>query len=303
MKLHLYLSLSVLLGGLGCRAQDQPAPAVDYARVPGPDTTFYQEVSWSPDGSKLFLSRLDIHLGYRSTIAVVNTDGSGYAELAPGPGDRWTSSSPDGSRIAFASTRDGNQDIYVMDLDDGETVRLTVSPASDTHPDWSPDGEKIAFVSNREGAADIYLMSAGGSGQTRISSGPEEEGNPRWSPDNQRITYYGSIDGASDSVYVMNADGTDKRALVAGVWPSWSTDGSRILFVHDDSLFSLALDTEVRSLQVANALSGRWSPEGSRLSVIRTTWRAPGGWPSTSDVFVIGADGSGEIRVTGLDGY
>lgn len=289
----------VLLVCIGCRPKADRSGAADYMRAPGPDTTFYQEASWSPDGSRLFLSRLDIHLSYRSSVSVVNADGSDYVPLTSGPRDRWTTSSPGGSRIAFASTRDDNQDIYLMDLDGGTTQRLTVDAASDTHPDWSPDGTRIAFVSDRDGTADIFVMNADGSRQRRISTGPEEKGNPRWSPDGSKIAYYGSTDGTRDSIYVMNADGSDKQTLSAGFWPTWSPDGSKILISHADTLYSLRLDTGERSLVVANAFFGRWSPDGSRIAFVRGTWEAPEGWPSTSDVFVMDVDGSNEIRVTG----
>src|SRR5262249_24615400 len=66
--------------------------------------------------------------------------------------------SPDGSKIAFASNRDGNQEIYVMNIDGTNVTRLTNNPAVDGQPSWSPDGTKIAFTSNRTGNYDIFVM-------------------------------------------------------------------------------------------------------------------------------------------------
>ncbi|MFP6642604.1 MAG: protein kinase, partial [Candidatus Latescibacterota bacterium] len=66
--------------------------------------------------------------------------------------------SPDGSKIAFVSDRDGNHEIYVMDSDGSNQTRLTSNYASDYDPSWSPDGSKIAFGSDRDGFGDIYVM-------------------------------------------------------------------------------------------------------------------------------------------------
>jgi len=76
--------------------------------------------------------------------------------LAHDAGSAW---SPDGTRIAFASARSGDADIYVMPAT-GEpgAVRLTTHPAGDGDPAWSPDGTQIAFRSDRGGNTDIWAM-------------------------------------------------------------------------------------------------------------------------------------------------
>ena len=61
--------------------------------------------------------------------------------------------SPDGARIAFVSTRDGNPEIYVMNADGTSPVRLTSYAGYDADPAWSPDGSRIAFSSDRDGIA------------------------------------------------------------------------------------------------------------------------------------------------------
>ena len=58
-------------------------------------------------------------------------------------------------KIAFASYRDGNFDIYLMDADGGGQTRLTENPAEDFSPAWSPDGKRLALVSTRDGNAEI----------------------------------------------------------------------------------------------------------------------------------------------------
>ena len=265
---------------------------------PAAGTTFFQEASWSPDGSRLALSRLDIHDAYRSSIALINADGSGYTPLTSGPADMWTAWSPDGSRIAYASTVDDNRDIYVMTVDGSNRVRLTSHADEDTHPDWSPDGSRIAFVSRRDGASHVYVMQADGSNQIRISDTMEEKWNPHWSPDGRRIVYYGALEAGQDSVYVMNTDGSERSPLGAGIWPSWSVDGSRILFVLDDDVFEMKPDGTDRRRLFEDAVIARWSPDGSRIAFVRITWSAPDGWPARSSVFVIDETGSDEQRLT-----
>ena len=70
-------------------------------------------------------------------------------------GDAWQGEpalSPDGSRIAYTSDESGNKDIYVIDRERRETLRLTDDPAPDYSPAWFPDGDALAFVSERGGS-------------------------------------------------------------------------------------------------------------------------------------------------------
>ena len=79
--------------------------------------------------------------------------------------------STDGYKIAFYSNRDGNGEIYIMNVDGSEQVNLTNNPADDWgEPSFSPDGSKIAFVSKRDGLDEIYIMNVDGSGQTRLTN-------------------------------------------------------------------------------------------------------------------------------------
>jgi Tol biopolymer transport system component len=76
--------------------------------------------------------------------------------------------SPDGARIAFASERDGNLEIYTIAADGKGPVNLTNNRASDGLPSWSPDAQRIPFVSDRDGNLEIYVMNADRSGPPRL---------------------------------------------------------------------------------------------------------------------------------------
>lgn len=72
--------------------------------------------------------------------------------------DAYPAWSPDGRRLAFTSTRDGNAEIYVMNADGSGQTRLTVNDGLDAGAAWSPDGRRLAFTSDRDGNDEIYVM-------------------------------------------------------------------------------------------------------------------------------------------------
>ena len=89
------------------------------------------------------------------TVFRTRPDGSAKARVGEG---RWPSWSPDGSRIVFASDRDGDFEIYLMDRDGANVTQLTHNSAEDWDPAWSPTGAAIAFTSAQNGEPEIFLM-------------------------------------------------------------------------------------------------------------------------------------------------
>jgi TolB protein len=123
------------------------------------------------------------------------------------------------------SDRDGDYEIYVMNADGSGQTNITSAPGLDIAPKWSPDGSRIVFESDRNGISEIYVMNADGSGQknltTALSDGSnapgETDADPTWSPDSSRIAFWSERDGNQDiynqDVYVMKADGSERRRL------------------------------------------------------------------------------------------
>lgn len=135
--------------------------------------------------------------------------------------------------IAFASDRDGNFEIYLMQSDGGGQTRLTENPGEDHSPAWSPDGARLAFVSTRDGNSEIYVMNSDGTGQTRLSNHTAGDLAPAWTRDGSRIAFVTNRDG-NDEIYLMNADGSNQTNLTNNPADddsfSFSPDGLRIAF-------------------------------------------------------------------------
>jgi Tol biopolymer transport system component len=145
--------------------------------------------------------------------------------------------SPGGKKLAFHSTRDGNDEIYVLDAESANPARnLTNHPASDLWPVFSPDGSRLAFASRRDGNFEVYLMGADGTAVTNLTSNPANDGWPEFSPDGTRLAFgstrEATVAGEVD-IWVMALDGSGTPvnltdAMVTNErWPAWSPDGER----------------------------------------------------------------------------
>jgi TolB protein len=189
------------------------------------------------------------------------------------------------TKIAFTSTRDGNIDIYVMDVDGSNQRRVTVNPANDELPAWSPDGKKIAFVSNRnnvnEDHRQIWVIDADGKNPIRLTDGLVDT-YPDWSPDGTKIVYDTHLvpEGhhlAPGGITVMDADGKDKKLVknARGLHPTWSPDGKRIAFISTvdviNHLFVMDADGRNRMQLTHDFVRKRlpsWSHDGKRIAYV-----------------------------------
>ncbi|HEX8891643.1 MAG TPA: Calx-beta domain-containing protein [Pyrinomonadaceae bacterium] len=197
------------------------------------------------------------------------------------------------TKIAFASDRDGNLEIYTMDTDGGGLARLTENNAEDFSPAWSPDGTHIAFVSNRDGNPEIYVMNADGTSQTRLTNNTTDDLFPAWSPDGAKIAFSSRRDG-NDEIYVMNPDGTGQQNITNNpgddTQPTYSPDSTMIAFASNRS---------------GNYDIFRMNSDGG--NVIQLTFLASNdsnpNWSPTKITFQSDRDGDEEIYVmNSLDG-
>ncbi len=197
--------------------------------------------------------------------------------------------------IGFESDRDGNPEIYTLDIETNEIRRVTNHPAYDNAAEWSPDGTRIVFQSNRNRDWGVYSMDPDGND---IRSLAEDAGFPRWSPDGSRIVFTA---GDGPDIYTMDPDGANLMQLTSDPafdsFPDWSPDGTRIIFQTDrngadEVLIMDANGADLRPLDSPVFGGGpTWSPDGARIAFHSTR-------ESNTDIFVANADGSALTRLT-----
>ena len=231
------------------------------------------EAYWSADGTQLIFqsTRADVHPC--DEIYTMDVATGATRRVSTGEG-RTTCAYffPDGKRILYSSTHlvapscpappDRSRgyvwglydyDIFTANPDGSDLRQLTDSPGYDAEATISPDGTKIVFTSARDGDLDIYTMDADGSNVKRLTDEPGYDGGPFFSPDGTKIVYRayhptdsteladfrgllaeGLVRPGVLAIYVMNADGSDKRQVTqlsgANFAPFFHPSGQKIIF-------------------------------------------------------------------------
>jgi TolB protein len=201
---------------------------------------------------------------YKGTI------GSGKSQ--PCVKGRYVETSPSVSmvdgKIAFASSRDGNMEIYTCDADCSNVKRLTFNKSIDTSPTWSPNGYQIAFTSDRSGSPQIFVMDADGANARRLTYEGGYQDSPAWSPKGDKIAYMSQNAGVFN-IWTIQTDGSNPTQITtnpgSNEYPAWSADGSHIVYScktgFKTDLYAISLDGKrlKRLTTTGNAKMPEWS--------------------------------------------
>ncbi|MBE5315116.1 MAG: PD40 domain-containing protein [Xanthomonadales bacterium] len=220
---------------------------------------------------------------------------------------------PNGYRIAVELAP---LDVWTMNYDGSQQVRLTTSSAADVQPRFDATGRHIIFSSSRAANDfEIYRMNADGSGVVRLTSVAGADEEPAFSPDGIRIAFLGtrpSMNGFRRNVWVMDADGSNPLRLTTSQGfngqannPVFNRDGTRIAFdtVRDiltgnnRDIYSIRTDgtDEVRLTTTAGIdMEATYSPDGSRIVFI--SYRD--GAATNGEIYTMRADGTDPQRIT-----
>lgn len=214
-----------------------PAGGPKIDRLTFDPTVHDSNPAWNPTAKRIVMRRV---VEPATAVYIADADGSNVRRLSSGRRvDGGAVMSPDGSTIAFASSRDGYAAIYLMDADGSSERRITHETAGMVRPLWSPDG-KLLYVARmhpmnpRERG--IAVIAAAGGVATEILEPRPDLSVPSLSLDGTRLTYaYGSRDDHRP-LLVAAADAAGQRPVTQGWidWPVWGP-GNRVAYLDGPS--------------------------------------------------------------------
>lgn len=204
--------------------------------------------------------------------------------------------------MLFGSNRDGNPEIYAVNLANQSTGRLTNNPATDIQPALAPDSVRVIYVSNQNGNNEIYLTGTDLRPAVNLTNNAGDDQQPSWSPDGNWITFTSNRDG-NQEIYIMRSNGSEVRNLTSNAAsdfaPTWfSVPGFLGFGTQDWIAFTSNRD--------GNQEIYRVKPDGSGLTNLTNNSAndySPSGFAQGRLIaFVSDRDGNPEIYTMTTDG-
>jgi TolB protein len=210
--------------------------------------------------------------------------------LTNGPWDDITpTASSDGRLVAFASNRDGQWDLYTLDLQSGDVERLTDTPEYDAAPTFSPDGRWLAYETlvGDGGGLEIYVQPVDHSSPPqRLTDQPGADTSPAWSPGGRQIAFVSNRSG-NQEIWLADLDLIDGRFTnlsrnqdASNTAPAWSPDGSQLAWASAglDGISSLLSSPPKRDPVsdgaphlLGSGSQAAWSPDGKTILAALST--------------------------------
>jgi TolB protein len=227
----------------------------------------------APSGTQIFFASTR----HRPTadIYVQTIGGPAVTQLTSDPAqDVMPAVSPDGSKVAFASNRNGSYDIYVMDAAGGQPVRVTENDAHEIHPTWSPDGSTLAYcrLSQQSDRWEIWATDLDKpSAHTFLTFGLF----PEFHPTEDTLLYQRS---------------RERGDRFFSIWTVRVEDGQAVA------------PTEIAASSISAIINPSWSPDGRFIAcstVFTPEQTDPDGRPEYADVWILDTNGAMKTNVTG----
>jgi len=214
--------------------------------------------------------------------------------------------------IAFASSRTGIPQVWVMDPYGDHLEQVTNMPDGACQPAWSPDGQRLVFISPCTGRkeiyerASLYIINRDGSGLTALPASPEGDFDPAWCPDGKRIAFT-SIRTGQPRVFVLNLDDNSILRISTSPYgdryPAWSPSGGQLAFVRYRTAAQIWITSDTGQNEFALTRSGAfndimpfWAPDNQTIFFSQSPEPGAAAW--LTGMFYEDRGTSKEFRVT-----
>jgi Tol biopolymer transport system component len=221
-------------------------------------------------------------------LYTINADGSDMRQitnLRPTENTIWTPDySPDGRQIVFSHDMTGALELYTINADGSGLTQITHDGNGHLFARWSPDGQRFVLMSGSPEKATtvITTMKTDGSDEVSLTDDiPFESYQPEYTPDGKQIVFASQAGGLVSAVWIMNADGSNKRRLTdapleAG-GPDLSPDGKRVTFYSQQNtprpaaVWVMNVDGSSQQRLTRGGLYAIYSPDGTKLVFAKGT--------------------------------